>query len=555
MVNKTNMVPLVTSAAANTAGADPLATPMPVPKALDTVPPTGVPAKGDTYSTAPTGTPMPTPVTTASGAESRVMAASVKTVKSNTLDSTTPPTGNGELGESGELDSPNSPFPQRGDHGLVPPAHYYPEASIIGELVNHLHQQIETPKTFIVAGALTVLSMVVNRKVYFPWGDTRHFPNLFQACLGPSGVTRKTDLMTRIYSIVEELCPRSMLADCSSPERLVECFSEYSIRAMIHSEGKNLIDQINRSPGLSTLITRLYDCENISTDFKKDKRKTKDDEIESRIEARDTFLTILLGIPPDGWRPSEVNQKSGFMGRFPVLYATGPEHDILTPPASATKERRRLIRQLHQFGQLSGRMHFSKKASGYFRKIQEDNRRRMRLPTATEITNSSLSRMPFTIVRIAMLYEIAMSGKRQISADALRLAQAYVEFGHRCYVHFYEVMPSNKDLSRLHGRIVRTLEVNNERMPHSGLLNRVTRHRQWTEKEFKAALETLAARRTIRFEPNPNPNAHFPDIILVAQAEGSDGTSGAPAPTTAPTGTGKTTGMFDPAKRYVAQEK
>jgi hypothetical protein len=165
-------------------------------------------------------------------------------------------------------------------------------------------------------------------------------------------------------------------------------------------------------------------------------------------------------------------------------------------------------------------MSFSKEAGDYFRKIQEDNRRRMRLPTATEITNSSLSRVPFTIVRIAMLYEIAMSGKLHISVDALRLAQEYVEFGHRCYVHFYESMRSDKDRNRLHDRIVQTVQANSMRMTWSELLNRVTRHGQWKAKEFKVALRTLAARGAIRFESNPN--TYFPDVILGARDARTD---------------------------------
>ena len=462
-----------------------------------------------------------------------------------------PIAGTGESGEFNSPSSPNSPTPQA---PAAPREGYYPEASLIGEIVHYLHGQIETPNPFVVAGTLTLVSVALNRNFYFVWGDKRHYPSLYQVLVGPSGVTRKSELTARIAAIIEELWPERTLADFTSVERLVESLAHQPIRAIIQSEGKMFIDKLNQSPNLANAIIKLYDCEDLSTDFKKDKkrrdkkklsRKETNDDDGGRIAAKDTFLPILIGITSDALRLSEVNQAGGLVGRFQPLFADKREHEILDAPPANAKERQRLIDALRALGQLHGEMQLSPAAAHAFREVQRDNRQRM--DSANDIVNSNLSRMPFTIIKVAMLYEVAMSGQHTISLEALQLAQNFVELGHRCYVRFFHEMAVKRQQDRLIDRIVRTLRRNERRLSHSELLRQTTRHGEWNAEEFKAALLVLADRGMVRFDPSPP--AQFPDIILVAQDEGPDGSTGAPAPITAPTGT------FDPAARYIAPEK
>ena len=91
--------------------------------------------------------------------------------------------------------------------------------------------------------------------------------------VGPSGVTRKSELTSRIAAIIDELWPDRMLADYTSVERLIESLAHQPVRAIIQSEGKMFIDKLNQSPNLANAIIKLYDCEDLSTDFKKDKKR------------------------------------------------------------------------------------------------------------------------------------------------------------------------------------------------------------------------------------------------------------------------------------------
>ena len=423
--------------------------------------------------------------------------------------------GNGESGESNSSNSPDSPAPH-----TTPSAPYYPEASLIGKIIDYLYGQIETPKLFITAGALTLVSVVLNRKVFFRWGDKLHYPNLYQVLVGPSGITRKSDLTSRIDEILAELWSECMLADFTSVERLIESFAQQPIRAIVQSEGKMFIDKLNQSPSLANAIIKLYDCENLSTDFKKDKshrektksfRKKACESDGGRITAENTLLTILTGIVPEAWRVSDSNQISGLMGRFQLLFANKREHEILTAPMVRPEDRHHLIKSLRDLGQFHGEMRLSPEAQQAFLEIQRDNR--LRMDSAPDVVNSNLSRMPFTIIKVAMLYEVAMSGNLTISLEALQLAQTFVELGHRSYVEFFYEMDMSRKQARLIERIIQILQRNQGRVAHSDLLKQATRHGECHAHEFKEALKVLAEREEIRFEDNPQ--AHYRDIVLV----------------------------------------
>lgn len=425
-----------------------------------------------------------------------------------------------------ESDSTNSTIPQgvRADQ-LVVPELYYPAGSVIERFVDYCTAQIETPKHFIVAGVLTLLSILLNRRVHYRWGGKRIFPNLFQVCVGNSGVIRKSDGLVIVREFVHELCPEVLLADFTSHERFVECFAEKPVRAMIYSEGKNLIDLLNCKYGaaLAGDMIRLYDCEPISSDFKGDKHKTEDGNTGTRVVAKDTFLTVLLGIIPDGWKMPEGNQVNGLMGRFELLYADKREHDILTEPPVLTEEREQLLKDFRLLMGLEGRMRLSEQAQKAWLSIQKENRKRLNENPSNQIA-SNLSRMPFTTLRVAMLYQIAMSGGLEISTDALELAYNYVDFCHRCYLFFSGEMQKT-NFARLQERMVEVLRRNGGHCTYSHLFNRVSTHGECYAKTFRDALESLEGRGLVARPQNQN--AKNPDVLLLD--EGSHGTGTAAA--------------------------
>ena len=251
---------------------------------------------------------------------------------------------------------------------------------------------------------------------------------------------------------------------------------------------------------MATAMIRLHDCEPISTDFKGDGGKT---------EARDTFLTMLIGIIPSGWRLNAGNQVNGLMGRFTVLYADRTEHDILTPPREFPEERSALLSRFRQLLQVRGEMRLDPRSEPIWLTIQQDNRRRLRANPSEQIA-SNLTRMPHTVLRVAMLYQLAIDGKLAITPTALELASQYVEFCHRCYCRFFGRMRDDRG-ARLADRIVRHLHRSGGRLPHSPLFNRVSTHGECDATDFRDALEVLRARGEVRFEESA---AYFPDVVL-----------------------------------------
>jgi len=414
--------------------------------------------------------------------------------------------------ENVEPDSTNSTFPRR--VRLVMPKLYYPVNSVIGRFVHYCTQQIETPKHFIVAGALTLVSLLINRRVWYQWGAKRIFPNLFQVCVGNSGVIRKSDAIMIVREFLYELLPDVLLSDFTSHERFVESFAEQPIRGMVYSEGKALLDLFNSNYGaaLAGDLIRLYDCEPISTDFKANKHKTEEGETKSRVIAKDPFLTVLVAIIPEGWRMPQGNQVNGLMGRFELLYATEREHDILTEPPVLVEEHDALLDELRRVMSLRGQMQFSSGARKQWEQIQQENRKRLNENPPNQVA-SNLSRMPFTILRVAMLYEIASTAELEISSESLELAHQYVNFCHDCYRFFCGEMQKT-NFARLQERIVDVLEKNTGHCTYSYLFNRVSTHAECYAKTFRDALDSLEDRSRIRRAKNPT--TKFPDVILLS---------------------------------------
>lgn len=433
-------------------------------------------------------------------------------------------------GESGELhatptlaaavDSPASPIPQG---GAAPDdlASCYPEDSLIAHFVTYAEQQIETARIFVLGGALTIVSVLLNRRVFCAWGEKKIFPNLYIACVGPSGAARKSDLLAIVRAIIEETCPGALLADYSSHERLVECFAEEPIRALVYTEGKNFVDMVNSSPTLAGDMLQLYDGASISTEYKSNLRRAKHggkkdadcNKPRLRIEARETFLSLLLGLPRECWRLSAHNRHNGLLSRFEVLSADQRGRNILHAPPVLANQRQQLIKEARALKHIKGCMSLSSEAESLWLELQQENRRRLD-GNPPDLIAAYLSRMPFTMLRIAMLYEAATSGGPEISAQSLTLAARFGELCRGSYLRFLGSTERNDD-QRLEERILGVVNRARDRLAYSKLLKKVTRHGQWTATEVRSALQRLAVRGAIHRVDNPA--TKFPDVAPLTQ--------------------------------------
>jgi DNA repair photolyase len=453
-----------------------------------------------------------------------------------------PPGGNVE---SVELTTDNSTFPpipregvaptsinadQGQDWSSIPLVNCYPANSLVGQFVSYAQKQIETAKILILAAVLPLLSILLGRRVYVCWGDQFIYPNPMVSLIAPSGA-RKTQIINVVLWFINHLVPESLLADTTSHERLVESLAEQPERVMIFPEGNGLMDLVNRSPDLTTDFIRLADCNSISTDFKSNRHKSDDGTTTCRVTAKNPFFTVLFGIVPEGMRISNKNLTNGFLGRFMIFFATQTDHDILIPPPSMDTERKQLLDEFAKLKTLHGEMHLSNQAQAAFVVINADNRERLR-KNPPEVIASNLNRLPFMIIKVAMLYQIAIDRNLEITLEALRFAQNLVELQHIHYCRFTGLLQRDK-AARLQNRILSTLERFGGHMTWSKLHNRVSTHGECDATTFRAALEMLAARDLITLRPNPD--AENPDVELKKE---TDGTTEAPAPTTAPTGPG-----------------
>jgi hypothetical protein len=396
----------------------------------------------------------------------------------------------------------------------------YPRHSFIGRFVAYAETQVETPTPFLVATALKLTEAMLARRVYYPWGTSqRVFSNTFHAMIGPSGQTRRSQGIDLGESILRAINSEHLLATITSAERLVGSFQKQNVRVLLASEGKAVTDMVNRSHEMVTLLLKLYDSQPISTEFKKDRQKATDNAGNitetCRIEVPEPFLSIGLGIAPEVWRLNDSNQENGLMGRFLLQYADRRGRNIYSPPPKMDDTREQLIKELAQLGKLSGAMQFSPEAEQAFLEINKENHRRLDEPMPPAI-GSFLSRMPFTILRIAISFEAATSQSLVISRDSVRYAKQHVEQSFENFKYFLGEMRKDKFM-RCCDRILQALNRHGPKLDHSGLFSRVSSHGQYTAKDFKAALRHLDNLGKITFVAKSK--GHFPAIKLVKESK------------------------------------
>ena len=415
----------------------------------------------------------------------------------------------------------------------------HPPDSLIGRWVSYAETQVETPTPFLETIALKIVEITLGRRVWIQWGVQKIFPNTYHVMVGPSGQTRRSQGIDLGETFINEIAPGRTLATITSAEKLVQSFAERNERSLIASEGKAVIDMMNRIREVATLLIKLYDSQAISTEFKKDPRRSV--EIEggqivptNRIEATNPFLSVGLGIAPEVLRLTDENQENGVMGRFLLQFADRRGRDIFAAPPAAPEVRAKLVEDFRKLQTLAGAVTLSSDAQNFFEQINRDNHLRLDQPMPPAIA-SFVARIPFTALRIAISYEAASSGSRTISADTLRCALRHVEQCYGNYKYFYGEMRKDK-LSRCAERILKCLEEHGPELSHSELFRRVSSHGEYSEKQYKAALSHLHTLGKIVYIKNSK--TYFPNVRLISGGD-SDKAKNGDTDTTAPASVAK----------------
>ena len=85
------------------------------------------------------------------------------------------------------------------------PVEIYPKRGMIKDYIDYVDPTTEAPEHFHFFVATSLISAVLGRKIYLPWGTRNLFPNTYVTLIGNSTVTRKTTSIDAGKAILSEL--------------------------------------------------------------------------------------------------------------------------------------------------------------------------------------------------------------------------------------------------------------------------------------------------------------------------------------------------------------
>ena len=207
------------------------------------------------------------------------------------------------------------------------PKEVYPDRGIIKDHIEYVEPTTEAPKHFHFIVGASIVSAVLGRRIYIPWGTRNLYPNIYATIIGDSTVTRKTTSLNAGRDILTDLEQNHTIATLHSNKGSPEgWFDELSTQAegiWIYSEFKSLLELCDKSyaEDLKSALTDWYDCPNC------DVRKLKG----KKITINNICLSILAGTTMEWFEKSlkEGDLFSGFLSR--VIFIPGYDTSIVIP--------------------------------------------------------------------------------------------------------------------------------------------------------------------------------------------------------------------------------
>lgn len=280
-------------------------------------------------------------------------------------------------------------------------------------------RKTESPITFHVFSALTVLGAAASRKVYLPFGFSPVYANYAAMLVGRSGRVKKTTAVDIAMILVrsENLLP--IFAERLTPEALVTSMKAKGGQHFVYApELSVLLTRANYNSSMITTLIRLLDC----PDFFDASTIVRGDE-----KIPDVALTLLGASAPELFEamPREATS-GGFLNRIVLVY----EDD--TPRCfprqvrgdDALQEKiRKVVRRVRQY---EGQFHWSKDAEewndAWYRarwKAVRDN--------DTEL-NVTTERLQTHLFRTAMLFHLAEHDNMTLCAQCMQDAANVLDF-------------------------------------------------------------------------------------------------------------------------------
>ncbi len=295
-----------------------------------------------------------------------------------------------------------------------------PDRGFIGNYVRYAREMTDAPLVFHYFTALAILGTAAGRATSIPWGQNNIYPNLWVIMLAASTNYRKTTSLRIGESILRGHDKALVFPNEFTPESLLRQLSRTPCGLLSLDEFGLFLTCTKKEymRGIAEILTTLYDC---PPEYNK--------EIMSGSFSLELPFISILATSTIDWLTANVTEKDirgGFLGRFLLVPSWLKYGWLPIPPEKNTALAEQLVQSIAGITQNLGPKTTLSEDARYdfidWLKKHEDE-----IGHRNETCGMLFSRMPVSLLKIALIVHIAAGGGPEISAESLRIAVGVLE--------------------------------------------------------------------------------------------------------------------------------
>lgn len=378
-----------------------------------------------------------------------------------------------------------------------------PETSFIHQYVKYTQEQ-ESPLSFHMWSALTVLGVALGRKCFIDRGFYTIYPNLFTVLVAGSALCRKSTAINLAVPLLEGIPGTYVISGKITPEKLTREIAEAQVInvetkeiaspnvLVFSSELSVFLTKQSYGEPIIHLLTDLFDCPK----YREFKTKNRGSDILHNV-----FIAILAAATPDGVARGipESALQEGFASRIMFPYEPSTDRSNAFPELSEKDKYYQVLcrKTLTEIAKLSGPFIFAPEAREWYKAWYNDIHKKSQ-PRDRRLAGFH-GRKHDHLSRLGMLFAGSFGEKEILIGDLEAAKTAVEDLEERSLGAFQEIGATMQ--SQHYGRFKQYLRAY-KRLQYSLLLKLMY---PCTSKEFKELLETaLMSGFCFRDKENPS---------------------------------------------------
>ena len=201
-----------------------------------------------------------------------------------------------------------------------------PPTNFILKYVSYASLMTDAYVDYHVAGSFNLLSIAADRKIKMCFAHDTIYPNVWQAIIGDSTVSRKTASVVMMYDKIGKAVfdTTKFLPQSSSPESLIEDLSNNPKETLIRDEAGGFLRELDKPymQGFKDVLCSLYDNRGFHRKLRTNQRKSS----QTDFKVENPFINIYFATTPEVFKEycNFLDASSGWLVRF--LYYT-PDYE------------------------------------------------------------------------------------------------------------------------------------------------------------------------------------------------------------------------------------